>query len=40
MTVRQNMHDPGERHVPVTDGPTVIGLVSVRDVLAVLPRSR
>jgi CBS domain-containing protein len=34
------MDDAGVRHVLVTDGATVVGIVSVRDVLPVLVRSR
>jgi CBS domain-containing protein len=37
--VAELMDDAGVRHIPVTDGSTVVGMVSVRDVLAVLLRS-
>jgi CBS domain-containing protein len=39
-TVATLMDDAGVRHILVTEGSTVVGLVSVRDVLPVLLRSR
>jgi hypothetical protein len=32
------MNDTGVRHILVADGPTAVGIVSVRDVLPVLLR--
>jgi CBS domain-containing protein len=40
VAVGELMDDAGVRHIPVIDGTAVVGLVSVRDVLAVLLRSR